>query len=102
MYDLGPAVTGSLCKSVANGKPESPISLPTWSSRIRVARRASSLRRALVCFCVHLSVRSSMIAAPLGRTLHRDPCGQPAPERTALSRLFTTASLAKRSTAASH
>ena len=29
MYDLGPAVTGSLCKSVANGKPESPVSLPT-------------------------------------------------------------------------
>jgi len=56
MYDLGPAVTGSLCKSVSNGKPESPISLPTWSSRIRVARRASSLRRALVCFCVFFAI----------------------------------------------
>jgi len=32
MYDLGPAVTGSLCKSAACGKPENPASLPTWSS----------------------------------------------------------------------
>jgi len=67
MYDLGPAETGSLCKSAASGKPETRWARPRdpWGSGSLGAHRHRGGRR----FFCGLFLRSSMTAAVPGSSL---------------------------------